>query len=168
MPRFFLTILLSSLSFVLGYILKSHSEMEGAAVKRVTSIGGVFFKSRDPQKLKEWYARHLGLQTDTYGTCFEWRQAGDSSKKGFTQWTPFSEKTKYFEPSTRDFMINYRVENLQWLIAELKKEGVQVLDTVETFDYGQFVHILDLEGNKIELWQPEDAAYGRIVGGLTK
>ena len=168
MPRYVSTIVLTSLSFMLGYVMKSNPQMEDRPVKRVTSIGGVFFKARDPQKLKEWYSHHLGLQTDRYGTCFEWRQAGDSSKKGFTQWTPFSEKTKYFEPSTRDFMINYRVENLQWLIAELKKEGVQVLDTVETFDYGQFVHILDLEGNKIELWQPEDAAYGRIVGGLTK
>ena len=91
-----------------------------------------------------------------YGAKFEWRQEADSTKEGYTLWTPFSDKTKYFEPSTRDFMINYRVENLEALVEELKKEGVTLLDNVESSDYGKFVHILDLEGNKIELWEPKE------------
>lgn len=137
-------------------------------MKRVTSIGGVFFKTKDPDKIKEWYSRHLGLDTDQYGTTFEWRDANDGSKKGFTQWSPFSESTSYFQPSQKEFMINYRVENLEWLVQELKKEGVTVLDEIESFEYGKFVHILDPEGNKIELWEPEDVEYDKIVGGRTK
>ena len=125
-------------------------------MKRVTGIGGVFFKCKDPNKIKEWYKTHLGLNTDQYGANFEWIQAEDPTKTGSTQWSPFSDTTKYFEPSSKEFMINYRVENLEALVEELKKEGVTVLDQIETFDYGKFVHILDLEGNKIELWEPID------------
>jgi len=125
-------------------------------MKRVTGIGGIFFKCNDPEKVKEWYKTHLGFDTGPYGTKFDWRQDADSTKKGYTLWTPFSEKTKYFEPSTKDIMINYRVEDLEALVEQLKKEGVTVLDKIETYDYGKFVHILDLEGNKIELFEPGD------------
>lgn len=123
-------------------------------MKRVTGIGGIFFKCKDPEKVKQWYQTHLGFDTDPYGVKFEWLQEPDSTKKGYTLWSPFPEKTKYFEPSTKEFMINYRVEDLEALVAALKKEGVTVLDTIETYDYGKFVHILDIEGNKIELWEP--------------
>lgn len=102
--------------------------------KKVTGIGGIFFKCKDPQKMKEWYNIHLGLNTDKYGTTFEWRQSADMTKKGFTQWSPFSDKTKYFEPSTKDFMINYRVENLKTIVEQLKKDGVTIADTIETFE----------------------------------
>jgi predicted enzyme related to lactoylglutathione lyase len=136
--------------------------------KRVTGIDGIFFKCKDPDKMKEWYKTHLGLNTDKYGTNFEWRLASDSTKKGFTQWSPFSAGTKYFEPSTKDFRINYRVENMDFLVKELKKEGVTVLDTIETYDYGKFVHIMDIEGNKIELWEPKDLVYDTYKGGRTK
>lgn len=125
-------------------------------MKRVTGIGGIFFKCKDPKKMNDWYKTHLGLNTIQYGANFEWRDAADPNKAGSTQWSAFDEKTKYFEPSTKEFMINYRVENLEALVEELKKEGVTVLDKIETFDYGKFVHILDVEGNKIELWQPID------------
>lgn len=125
-------------------------------MKKVTGIGGVFFKSKDPKAINEWYKTHLGFDTTPYGTSFEWRDAEDSNKKGLTQWNPFPENTKYFEPSTKDFMINYRVDNLEALVAELKKENVTILDKIETYDYGKFVHILDLEGNKIQLWEPAD------------
>ena len=108
------------------------------------------------------------MDTDQYGTNFEWRQGDDTSRKGFTQWSPFAEDTKYFEPSSKEFMINYRVQNIEQLIAQLKKEGVTVLDKVETYDYGKFVHILDVEGNKIELWEPNDIEYDKIVDGRTK
>jgi predicted enzyme related to lactoylglutathione lyase len=125
-------------------------------MKRVTGIGGIFFKCKDPNKVNDWYKTHLGLNTGPYGASFEWRQAEDPTKSGTTQWSAFAEKTNYFEPSTKDFMINYRVENLEALVEELKKEGVTVLDKIETYDYGKFVHILDVEGNKIELWEPVD------------
>lgn len=124
--------------------------------KKVTGIGGVFFKCKDPEKMKKWYKTHLGLNTDQYGASFEWRQSADFTKKGITQWSPFPETTKYFEPSTRDFMINYRVENLERLVEQLKKEGVTIVDKIESYDYGKFVHILDVEGNNVELWEPND------------
>lgn len=123
-------------------------------MKKVTGIGGIFFKCEDPEKVREWYKNHLGLDTNAYGATFEWREENDPTKKGATQWSPFAEKTGYFQPSTKDFMINYRVENLEALVEELKKEGVTILDNIETYEYGKFVHILDLEGNKIELWEP--------------
>ena len=123
-------------------------------MKKVTGIGGVFFKCKDPNAVNEWYKKNLGFETSQYGTSFEWLHADDSSKKGLTQWNPFKESTKFFEPSEKDFMINYRVDNLEALVEELKKDNVTVLDNIETYDYGKFVHILDLEGNKIQLWEP--------------
>jgi len=137
-------------------------------VKKVTGIGGIFFKCKDPRKMKEWYKKNLGLDTDEYGTNFEWRQGEDATRKGFTQWSPFTETTKYFEPSQKEFMINYRVENLEELVEELKKDGVTITDSIEIFEYGKFIHIMDPEGNKIELWEPDDIEYDKIVGGRTK
>ncbi|MBA3680870.1 MAG: VOC family protein [Bacteroidetes bacterium] len=130
--------------------------------KKVTGIGGIFFKCKDPKKIKEWYKTNLGLNTNQYGAVFEWRQGADTTKKGFTQWSAFNEKTKYFEPSTKDFMINYRVENLISLVDDLKKNNVTVLDTIAVYEYGKFVHILDLEGNKLELWEPNDIEYDKL------
>jgi predicted enzyme related to lactoylglutathione lyase len=131
-------------------------------MKKVTGIGGIFFKCKDPKKIREWYQTHLGLNTNQYGAVFEWYQGADSTKKGFLQWSPFKETTKYFEPSNKEFMINYRVENLEALVEELKKEGVNVTDSIQTFDYGKFVHIMDIEGNKIELWEPNDNVYEKL------
>jgi predicted enzyme related to lactoylglutathione lyase len=164
-------ILALALSFCFGFAFKTvitKQTKSETKMKKVTGIGGIFFKCKDANKMKEWYKTHLGLETDQYGTNFEWRQAEDSTKRGFTQWSPFSETTKYFEPSTKDFMINYRVENLEALVEQLKKEGVTITDKIETFDYGKFVHIIDIEGNKIELWEPYDTEYDKIVGGRTK
>jgi predicted enzyme related to lactoylglutathione lyase len=156
-------------TFGAGFALRMVSNTpEVPTMKKVTGIGGIFFKCKDPKKLKEWYAKNLGLQTDKYGTTFEWRTGADSTKKGYTQWSPFKETTKYFEPSTKDFMINYRVDNLQVLVQQLKADSVTILDTIESYDYGKFVHILDIEGNKIELWEPVDTEYGKIAGGVTK
>ncbi|MBS1753004.1 MAG: VOC family protein [Ferruginibacter sp.] len=125
-------------------------------MKKVTGIGGVFFKCKDPKKITEWYKTHLGLNTNDYGATFEWREEDDSTKKGSTTWSPFAESTKYFEPSAKEFMINYRVADLEALVDELKKQGVTIVDNIESFDYGKFVHILDPEGNKIELWEPAE------------
>jgi len=126
---------------------------EQKKMKRVTGIGGIFFKCKDPKKMKEWYKTHLGLNTNDYGATFEWGE-GTDAKKGSTTWSPFAETTKYFEPSANNFMINYRVADLEALVEELKKEGVTIVDKIESYDYGKFVHILDLEGNKVELWEP--------------
>ena len=157
-------------SFCFGFTCNTliNNNTNQKEMKKVTGIGGIFFKCEDPIKIKEWYKTHFGLDTDQYGTNFEWRQATDSTKKGFTQWSPFSEKTKYFEPSSKDFMINYRVENLELLVEQLKKSGITITDKIETFEYGKFVHIMDIEGNKIELWEPNDIEYDKIVDGRTK
>ncbi|PRB04551.1 glyoxalase [Chryseobacterium sp. MYb7] len=122
-------------------------------MKRVTAIGGIFFKCKDPEQVNEWYKTHLGLPTSPYGAKFDWKDE-ESDKKGYTLWSPFKDSTQYFEPSTKEFMINYHVENIETLVEELKKEGVTVLDEVATYEYGKFVHILDPEGNKIELFEP--------------
>ncbi|HEY3390622.1 MAG TPA: hypothetical protein VGK38_13685, partial [Prolixibacteraceae bacterium] len=119
MKKTSLIILAIAASFCLGFAFKtitSNQSDDNTKMKKVTGIGGIFFKCKDPNKMKEWYKKHLGFNTDQYGTVFEWRQGADSSQKGFTIWSPFSEKTKYFEPSTKDFMINYRVENLEALV----------------------------------------------------
>ena len=165
MKKIILIIIALSTSFCFGYSFKSiitNNSSDNAKIKRVTGIGGIFFKCKDPKKIREWYQTHLGLNTNQYGTVFEWWQGADSTMKGFTQWSPFSEKTKYFGPSTKEFMINYRVENLEALVGELKKEGVNVTDTIETANYGKFVHIMDIEGNKIELWEPNDIEYEKL------
>ena len=124
--------------------------------KRVTGIGGVFFKTTDPQKTKVWYQSHLGFDTDQWGATFAFRKEESPESKGYLQWSPFAKDTQYFEPSTKDFMINYRVDDLVWLVAKLKEEGVTVLDEIEEYPYGKFVHILDNDGNKIELWEAVD------------
>lgn len=125
-------------------------------MKKVTGIGGIFFKCKDTKAMKDWYQKHLGLDTNDYGATFKWYEDAAGKKEASTQWSPFSETTKYFEPSEKDFMINYRVENLEALVEELQKEGVTILDKIEAYDYGKFVHILDAEGNKIQLWEPVD------------
>jgi predicted enzyme related to lactoylglutathione lyase len=94
--------------------------------------------------------------------CSNGDKALTPTRKGFTQWSPFSETTEYFAPSTKDFMINYRVENLEALVEQLKKEGVTIADNIETYEYGKFVHIVDVEGNKIELWEPNDIEFEKL------
>lgn len=122
-------------------------------MKKVTGLGGIFFKSKDPKAMKEWYTTNLGLPSTLWGTSFEWRQDDDPEKKGQTVWSPFKEDTTYFEPSTKEFMINYIVENMEQLVEELRAAGVTILDEIDNTEYGKFVHILDPEGNKIELWE---------------
>jgi predicted enzyme related to lactoylglutathione lyase len=143
------------------------TEPAPAQPKRVTGIGGVFFKSKDPAAVRQWYATHLGFQIDEWGTNFEWRQADDGKKKGFTQWGPFRQDAKKIGPA-KDFMMNYRVENLEWLLGQLKKEGVTVLGEIQVEDYGKFATILDLEGNRVELWEPYDEKYEKTAKARTK
>lgn len=122
-------------------------------MKKVTGIGGIFFKCKDPKGVNEWYKTHLGFDTTPYGTSFQWLEK-DSGNEGITQWNPFPEDSNYFNPSDKDFMINYRVDDLESLVTELKSQGVSIVDDIETYDYGKFIHIMDPEGNKIQLWQP--------------
>jgi predicted enzyme related to lactoylglutathione lyase len=134
-------------------------------MKKVTGLGGVFFKCNDPQSMNEWYAKNLGLATSEYGITFEWRQADDSSKKGSTTWCMFPQDTQSFSPSAKPFMINYRVENIVALVEELKKDNVTIVDEITEYDYGKFVHVLDPEGNIIELWEPKDELDENNVDG---
>lgn len=120
-------------------------------MKRVIGIGGVFFKAENPKALNEWYTKHLGFDINEYGTIFNCSKTYDESEA--TAWNIFKSDTKYFDPSKKEFMINYRVENLAWLVEQLKNEGVTILDEIEEYEYGKFIHILDPENNKIELWE---------------
>lgn len=130
-------------------------------MKRVTGLGGVFFKTKDPKKMKEWYATHLGMKGDEYGFSFQWKELGkeDAKEPAVTAWSPFDEKTKYFEPSEKPYMFNYRVENLVELLRVLKEEGVQIVGQVQEYPYGKFGWIMDPDGNKIELWEPKDGGF---------
>ncbi|WP_109301677.1 VOC family protein [Aquimarina sp. AU474] len=124
---------------------------------RVTGLGGFFFKTKDPKAIKEWYGTHLGLPVDDYGCTFWWKDAAGNDCS--TQWSPFKEDTSYFDPSNKEFMMNFRVENLVELLDVLKKEGVTVVGEIEEYEYGKFGWIIDPEGNKIELWEPVDKAF---------
>jgi len=154
-------------AFLLGYGF-SHITYSSNAGPRVTGIGGIFFKAKDPAALKAWYGKNLGIRIEQSGSNFEWRQGMDSTKKGFTLWAPFRETTKYFQPSEKQFMINYRVEHLDKLLANLKAAGILPTDSVEKASYGSFVHLMDPEGNKIELWEPNDVEYAKMTTVTTK
>lgn len=126
--------------------------------KRVTGIGGIFFKTEDPKKIKEWYGKHLGLPVDEWGASFRWLDVDnkDAKEPATTAWSPFKSDTTYFSPSEKPFMFNYRVENLAELLKALKEEGVQIVGDMQEFPYGKFGWIMDPDGNKIELWEPKD------------
>jgi len=135
---------------------------------KVTGIGGIFFFSDDPDKTKAWYADHLGLATDQYGSTFEFRNAHRPEEINYLQWSPFKSGSTYFAPSTKEFMINYRVQNIEALVENLRAAGVTIVDEIETYDYGKFVHILDPEGHKLELWEPIDHVFTAMGGKTTK
>jgi predicted enzyme related to lactoylglutathione lyase len=148
------------------------SEQTGAimsdTIPKVTGIGGIFFRSKNPNETKEWYGKNLGLAIVDYGSVFEFRNADRPDEINYLTWSPFEEGTDYFNPSEKEFMINYRVQNIEGLVKKLKQNGVKVLDEIEEFEYGKFVHILDPEGNKIELWEPVDSILTQMGGETTK
>lgn len=127
-------------------------------MKRVTGLGGVFFKTNDPKKIKEWYEKHLGMKMDAYGFSFQWKELDKPEAKSpaVTAWSPFKDDTTYFKPSAKDYMFNYRVENLEELLKVLREEGVTVVGEMQEYPYGKFGWIMDPDGNKIELWEPKD------------
>lgn len=134
---------------------------------RVTGIGGIFFKCENPAEMNSWYEENLGMVSNEYGSLIEFRQAENPQKAGYLQWGTFEKDTEYFNPSKKEFMINYRVNNLEALVNDLKGNGITVLDEIETYEYGKFVHILDPENNKIELWEPVDKVFTKLHGNQT-
>jgi predicted enzyme related to lactoylglutathione lyase len=150
---------------------KNHSdneELNNGIAPKVTGIGGIFFFSEDPEKTKSWYAENLGLETNPWGASFEFRNANNPDQINYLQWSPFKHGSDYFLPSKKEFMINYRVQNLKGLLEKLKNNGVTILDNIKTYEYGLFVHIMDNEGNKIELWEPIDQVFTEMGGKTTK
>ena len=124
------------------------------ATPKVTGVGGIFFFTNDPQETRDWYSKNLGIETNKWGATFESRDINNSEQINSLQWSPFKQGSDYFAPSKKEFMINYTVQNIEGLVIQLKESGVTVLDDIAAYDYGKFVHILDPEGNKIELWEP--------------
>ena len=138
------------------------------AVPKVTGIGGIFFFSENPDKTKQWYADNLGLEVNDWGSSFEFRNANRPDEINYLQWSPFEKGSDYFAPSKREFMINYRVQNIEGLVRNLKERGVTIVDDIQDYDYGKFVHIMDEEGNKIELWEPVDHVFTAMGLKTTK
>ena len=130
-------------------------------MKRVTGLGGVFFKTQNPDKIKSWYEKHLGMKMDAYGHSFRWKDIENPEAKApaLTAWSPFKDDSTYFKPSEKEFMFNYRVDNLVELLKALKEEGVTIVGEMQEFPYGKFGWILDPDGNKIELWEPVDEGF---------
>ena len=124
-------------------------------MRRVSGIGGIFFKAKDPARLREWYRIHLGIEIQEWGgAAFEWQGAANPSGGGTTVWNVFEESSSYFAPSHAAFMINYRVQDLHAVLAALRNEGCQVDDKVDESEFGKFGWVMDPEGNRVELWQP--------------
>jgi predicted enzyme related to lactoylglutathione lyase len=126
---------------------------------RITGVGGIFFKSDDPAATRKWYADHFGMKTNDYGCTFKFRLPDAPDTAGHLQWSPFPADTKYFDPGDQEFMVNYRVEGIEELVEQLKANGVNVVDEIESYDYGKFVHVMDPDGIKIELWEPVDEVF---------
>lgn len=130
-------------------------------MKKVTGIGGVFFKCNDVDSTRQWYERHLGIPSGEYGGHFEWRDAEHpESGKKYTAWNPFRQDSNYFDPGEQEFMINYRVEDLEKLIGEMTANGVRQIGEIEYYPYGKFAWIIDCDGRKVELWEPVDKELG--------
>ncbi len=149
-------------------IKMENNSSEDQTTPKVTGIGGIFFFSENPETTRNWYAKHLGLEVNEWGSSFEFRNAHHPEEINYLQWSPFKKGSDYFAPSKKEFMINYRVQNIEGLVAKLKADGVTVVDNIETFEYGKFVHIMDAEGNKIELWEPVDSVLTKLGTKTTK
>lgn len=162
--KYLLLIPVAAIAFAAG---RASAPLPSSDMPRATGIGGIFFKSKDPQALRAWYGRYLAMPTNEYGAVFEYGDA-DADGRGYLQWSPFGARTRYFAPSRKDFMINYRVVHLDEMLQHMRADGVVITDSVERFDYGAFVHVLDPDSNKLELWEPVDSVYGRMGGTTIK
>lgn len=143
------------------------SEVQDTTPK-ITGIGGVFFFSDDPVKTRQWYAENLGLITDDYGAVFEFRNANRPDEVNYLRWSPFETGSDYLAPSGKEFMINYRVQNIEGMVRKLKGNGATVLGGIETYPYGKFVYVMDPDGNKMELWEPVDSVLTQMGGETNK
>jgi len=124
-------------------------------MRRVTGIGGIFFKAKDAPALQAWYKRHLGVDVQPWGgTAFTWTDSHGKPTGGTTVWSIGPENGDQFAPSKSSFMVNYRVEDVRAVVTALKAEGCNVLDKIDDSEYGKFAWVIDPEGNKVELWQP--------------
>ncbi|NVO20708.1 MAG: VOC family protein [Bacteroidetes bacterium] len=135
---------------------------------RVTGIGGIFFGTTNPAESRQWYGKNLGLAIDNYGSPFEFRNANKPEEINYLIWSPFKQGSSYFAPSKNELMINYRVQNIEGLVRKLRENGVTIVDTMETVSYGKFIHIMDPDGYKIELWEPVDSIMTQMGGKTTK
>jgi predicted enzyme related to lactoylglutathione lyase len=135
---------------------------------KVTGIGGIFFFAANPEQTKAWYAEHLGLEVNPWGSSFEFRNAHRPDEINYLQWSPFEQGSDYFAPSKKEFMVNYRVQNIEGLLRQLSEKGVTILGEIQSYEYGKFAHILDDDGNKIELWEPVDRVFTEMGGKTTK
>ena len=136
---------------------EQQNNTENPLTPKVTGIGGIFFFADNPKDTKDWYAKNLGFDVNEWGSVsFESRNVNRPKEINSLQWSPFKSGDAYFAPSKKEFMINYLVQNIEGLVTQLKANGVTVLDEIATYDFGKFVHIMDAEGNKIELWEPAD------------
>ncbi len=148
--------------------MKTNNKEEEIIILKVTGIGGIFFITEDTEKAKQWYADNLGLNTDQWGASFISRNFHKPEEINYLQWSTFKRGDTFFKPSKKDFMINYRVQNIEGLVKKLKNNKVTILDEMETFDYGKFIHIMDADGNKIELWEPIDKILTNAEEEITK
>lgn len=131
-------------------------------IPKVTGIGGIFFFSDNPAETRDWYAKNLGFDVNEWGSTFESRNIDKADEINQLQWSPFKSGSEYFAPSKKEFMVNYRVQNIEGLVKNLRDNEVTILDEIETVEYGKFVHIMDSEGNKIELWEPVDEVFTEL------
>lgn len=144
---------------------QNNTKMSTERSAKVIGIGGIFYKCENPQSTRDWYKSKLGFVTNEYGSLME--TLSFENETCYLQWSPMSDRTTYFEPSENDYMINYRVSNLDELFTILVSNGVTILDTIERYEYGNFLHILDNEGNKLELWEPIDSEFTKSYSGNT-
>lgn len=163
-----LIILVLSVLLIVTHNNSSSKKTDEKLIPKVTGIGGIFFFSENPQELKKWYSENLGLEIDEYGSPFEFRNANRPDEINYLRWAPFKKGHQYFEPSNKEFMINYRVQNIEGLVEKLSDNNVTILGEIASYDYGKFVHIMDPEGTKIELWEPIDSVLTQYGGTTTK
>lgn len=144
------------------------TETTSDTAAEIIGIGGIFYYSKDPAKTQQWYRDNLGMKLNNWGASFESRNARKPEERNYLQWTVFPEKSEYLSPSNKDFMINYRVRNLEKLVARLRANGVTILDTLKEYDFGKFIHIMDADSTKIELWEPRDTVLTKMGGPTNK
>ncbi|HOY13329.1 MAG TPA: VOC family protein [Saprospiraceae bacterium] len=135
---------------------------------KIIGIGGIFFKTSDTENTKKWYNEHLGVKVDDWGAPFVQKKVSNPDEFSFLQWSPMPSHTQYFFNDDQQFMINYRVENIEALINQLIGAGCEILDELQSFDYGKFIHIRDIDGRAIELWEPIDAVFVEMYNGIDK